>query len=155
MSDEAHLTVPRGILEAMLTQAREALPHECIGLLAGSSDGRVTVRYPLVNAAASPTRFESEPRSLLDAERRRREAGLELLAVYHSHPGGPAVPSRTDTDPHVNLWIGSDVLCVIIAPHEGVAGVRAYRLAPHRFSAVCLEITEEQPPPLPLGAEHK
>ena len=27
-----------------------------------------------------------------------REAGIDLVSIYHSHPGGPAFPSATDVD---------------------------------------------------------
>jgi proteasome lid subunit RPN8/RPN11 len=84
----------------MLAQAVAEAPAECCGLLAGPPDlggvWRVTARYPLVNAVASATEYESEPRSMFDAMRQMRRAGLEVLAVYHSHPTSPPVPSRTD-----------------------------------------------------------
>ena len=44
-------------------------PLECCGLLAGppnlDGDAIVAARYPLANAAASPTEYESESRSLI------------------------------------------------------------------------------------------
>jgi proteasome lid subunit RPN8/RPN11 len=84
----------------MLWQARAESPLECCGLLSGVilSDGvaKVRLRYPLVNAAASPVEFESEPASLLSAWNDINRQGLEVLAVYHSHPTSEPVPSRKD-----------------------------------------------------------
>jgi len=94
------LILPASLYAAMVAQAQAESPLECCGLLAGTigTDGtaRATGRYPLVNAAASPVRFESDPRSMFDAVRAIARAGLDILAVYHSHPTSPPVPSRTD-----------------------------------------------------------
>lgn len=88
---------------------------ECCGLLAGviQPDGTaiVTHYFPLVNELASTSRFRSEPRSMFNAVKAMRAAGVEVLAVYHSHPAGAAVPSRTDLEQNysedvVNLIVG-------------------------------------------------
>jgi proteasome lid subunit RPN8/RPN11 len=102
------LAVPRVVFEAMVAQARAERPNECCGLLAGlremtgegdspdSTVGRAMERYPLPNALASPVEYESDGRALFDADRDMRRRGLEMLAVYHSHPTTAPVPSRTD-----------------------------------------------------------
>jgi membrane protein DedA with SNARE-associated domain/proteasome lid subunit RPN8/RPN11 len=94
--DATSLTIPRPIYDAIVAQCREELPNECCGLLAGTAAGTVSQRFPLVNSAASPTRFESSPESMLSAMKHIREAKLEVLAVYHSHPSTPPTPSRFD-----------------------------------------------------------
>ncbi len=89
----------------MLAQARAELPNECCGLLAGTAEpaapvgpplGRVMERYPLVNALASPVAYESEHAGLFAAHKDMRLRGLDVLAIYHSHPAAAPVPSRTD-----------------------------------------------------------
>src|SRR5438067_13873196 len=95
------LHIPGPLFEGMIEQARAEQPNECCGLLAGvtaGEAGQVRCRYPLVNAAASPALFESDPRSTFDADRDMRRRGLEVLAVYHSHPTSAPVPSRTDLE---------------------------------------------------------
>jgi proteasome lid subunit RPN8/RPN11 len=99
----------------MLAQAAAESPNECCGILGGSptADGQSLLArsvHPLVNAAASPTAYESEPRSMFDAIRELRRTGLDVVAIYHSHPASPPVPSRTDlalnwSDRVVNLII--------------------------------------------------
>ena len=114
MTDRFHLRVPRPIFDAMLAHAKAALPAECCGLLAGTvADGlgRVTLHLPLVNALASPTEYESEPRSMLAAHKAMRASGTDVLAVYHSHPTSDPVPSKRDRERNygeqvVNLIIG-------------------------------------------------
>jgi proteasome lid subunit RPN8/RPN11 len=135
-----HLQVPRSIYDAMLAHARAELPNECVGILAGKKDGLVVERYPLVNSLASPRRFESEARSLFEAERRRREQGLEFLAVYHSHPTSPPVPSGIDTDPEVNFWVGEEIVSLIISLSSSEPLVKGYWLVPHGYSEAEWEI---------------
>jgi proteasome lid subunit RPN8/RPN11 len=92
----------------MVAQAVTELPNECCGLLAGrivepESPGQpklwqVEQRYPLINKAASPTEYFGEEKSLCAANREMIKHGLDLLAVYHSHPTSVAVPSRKDRE---------------------------------------------------------
>jgi proteasome lid subunit RPN8/RPN11 len=86
----------------MVDQAQAELPNECCGILAGTIDtngiARITHRYPLVNALASPTEYEWEAKSLFAAVRDMRQCGVEMLAIYHSHPTSAPVPSRKDRE---------------------------------------------------------
>src|SRR5436309_1154556 len=93
-STKPRLIIPQAIRAAMLAQAGAEAPNECCGILAGpmppaGDEYRVVERYPLVNALANPTEFESEARGLLAAHRHMRANGWEILAVYHSHPASP------------------------------------------------------------------
>lgn len=138
MSGPFRLEWGRQILEGMIAQARDELPNECCGLLAGRllpapagpARGRVSRRYPLVNAAASPREYLSEPHSLLAAVKDCRARGLEILAVYHSHPTSGPAPSRTDLER--NGWPG--VAHVIISLAGTEPEVRAWWLTAETFS---------------------
>jgi proteasome lid subunit RPN8/RPN11 len=95
--------IPRSLYAAMIAQAVAEAPLECCGLLAGPAaaegeDRRVTARYPLVNALGSGTEYESDPRAMFQAMKDMRCNGLEVLAVYHSHPTSPPIPSRKDRE---------------------------------------------------------
>ena len=79
----------------MLEDVRRSLPNEACGLLAGVGE-EVRLVLPVRNEAASPVRFRMAPREQLAAFRRIEEAGLQLLGIYHSHPGGPDHLSPTD-----------------------------------------------------------
>jgi proteasome lid subunit RPN8/RPN11 len=48
------------------------------------------------NVLGSSTAYEMDPAQLINTLRDLRESGQELVAIYHSHPFGPARPSTTD-----------------------------------------------------------
>jgi proteasome lid subunit RPN8/RPN11 len=90
----------------MRAAARDSAPDECCGLLLGRET--IEQAQPAVNVAADRRRhFEIDPQALVDAHRAARAGGPEVLGYYHSHPAGPAEPSRTDRAMAAgdgNLW---------------------------------------------------
>jgi len=117
----------------MLAHAIAEAPNECCGLLAGTLEGeqpgartgRVLRRYPLINVAASPVEFDSEPRSMFEAVRDMRRLGLEMLAIYHSHPASDPVPSRTDLERN---HYGPEVMNLIISLKGADSSMRGWWL---------------------------
>jgi len=130
MSLEGKLQIQRRLWDEMLAQAVAERPHECCGLLAGRA-GRVSHRYPLSNALASPVRYESEPKALFAAFKDMRQQGTELLAIYHSHPTSEPVPSRTDLE---NNFYGTAVVHFIVSLQGEVPVVRGWRLGETSYS---------------------
>lgn len=129
----------------MVAQARAELPNECCGLLAGRFEeladgrrlGRVECRYPLVNAAHSPTRYLSDAKSMLAAELDRRRRGVEFLAVYHSHPTSAPIPSRTDLEQNYS----GEVVNLIISLMADVPQVKGWWLSENGFREASWTIT--------------
>jgi proteasome lid subunit RPN8/RPN11 len=118
---EAALSLPASLLRAMLEQARCEVPRESVGLLFGLANrARRLVRLPNV-AADARRRFMGEPRALLAALREADEVGDALVALYHSHPRGPARPSRRDL-----AEARYEVPTIIVVPRPAV--VRAFEL---------------------------
>jgi proteasome lid subunit RPN8/RPN11 len=81
--------------EQMQRQVAADAPLESCGLLAGSGDVVQRV-IPVPNALNSTTRYRFDPYAQLAAFDQIEQAGLEILAIYHSHPKGPPHPSPTD-----------------------------------------------------------
>lgn len=52
---------------------------------------------------APETHFEIDPQSLIDAYRAAREGGAQVLGYFHSHPKGPAKPSKVDQEQAAGL----------------------------------------------------
>src|SRR5688572_25552797 len=91
-----NLILAPGLLDEIIEDARKRLPDEGCGLIAGGRD-MATQFLAMANIAASPaSEFEIDPPALIQGMRQIREAGQSLLAIYHSHPKGPATPSKKD-----------------------------------------------------------
>lgn len=137
MSTPFQLLVPRAIYNQMISQAFSELPNECCGLLAGVikfplptaidalPGGQVKRFYPLVNASTSPKEYLSDARGMFEAVRDMRREGIEILAVYHSHPTSAPVPSRTDLERNYS----PEVVNLIISLSDGEPQVRAWWLS--------------------------
>ena len=75
------------------------LPEEACGLVAGmeqTSTYQAQAIFPLTNILHSEFRFLLDARQQLDAFQQIDNHGWSLIAIFHSHPNGPAVPSPTD-----------------------------------------------------------
>ena len=93
------ITLTSAVDAAIRAHGRETFPHECCGAMLGK-DGVVSEAYALANTTEEGPRrrFLVRPDDYRVAEKRAREAGLELLGFYHSHPDHPAKPSQYDLD---------------------------------------------------------
>jgi [CysO sulfur-carrier protein]-S-L-cysteine hydrolase len=106
-----NIVIPGRIVEELKAHAREASPNECCGLLSGR-DSTVATRHALRNLSPTPERnYFASPEELFRAMRRIRSAEESLLAIYHSHPSGPAHPSDTD----VAMAYYPDVIYLVIS----------------------------------------
>lgn len=91
------LILPAGVARELLAHARAEAPNEACGLLSGSlKGGTVAEFHPLRNALASPYRFDIHPADLVRVLAAIEDAGVDLVAIFHSHPRSPAVPSALD-----------------------------------------------------------
>jgi proteasome lid subunit RPN8/RPN11 len=129
------LAIPGAVVRQVIAHAREALPNECCGLLAGRVDGGAGVAadcFPIGNDAASPNAYLTNPGDLFRAFRAMRARDLDLLAVYHSHPGAAPVPSRRDLAENT---YGDSIVHVIVGFAGDEVAIRAWRL---RYSATVL-----------------
>jgi len=127
------ITLPRAVRDAILELAQAALPHECAGLIVGKS-WQTARALALRNVAEQPeTAYRAEPQALLDALKALDDSGEALLAIYHSHPQGPATPSDIDL-----REARYDVPQLIAVPGTGT--VRAFRLTSGCFEELPIAV---------------
>ena len=129
------MKISRALLDEIVAHARAEAPNECCGMVA-SEDGRAVEVHRAVNAAASPLRYEMEPKEQLRIEMGIEAAGRELGAIYHSHTRSEPYPSQTD----VNLAFHPHALYVIVGLAGGEPDVRAYRIVDGRIDDAELEV---------------
>ena len=80
---------------ALVAHARREAPRECCGLGIGHGD-RVERIAPVTNLHPGATRYEADPRELIQHFQQMDERGEDLVVIYHSHPASPPRPSATD-----------------------------------------------------------
>jgi [CysO sulfur-carrier protein]-S-L-cysteine hydrolase len=132
------MRIARSMLERIVAQAREEAPNECCGIV-GARDGSAVTLFPVRNAAASPLRYEMDPRDQLRVFEELDAAELDVGAIYHSHTRSDPLPSQTD----INLAFYPDAVYLIVGVKDPEHDdVRAWRIVDGQVSEAPLEVEE-------------
>ncbi|WP_313185655.1 M67 family metallopeptidase [Lacrimispora sp.] len=123
------LTIKKNDIKLIVEHAREGLPNEACGLIAGTMEGEIkTIQkvYLLSNPDQSPEHFSIEPKEHLSAIKDMRANGWLPLGNFHSHPSTPARPSKEDIrlayDPFASYLILSLAEDVPVLKAFGITG---------------------------------
>jgi len=117
---------------------REA-PLEACGLVAGHP-GVLEVVYPIRNSMRSSVRYHMDGPEQVKAFVEIERSGLALLAIFHSHPEGPALLSPQDmAELHY-----PDLLQLLWVRQGETWGCKAYRIASPGVEEIPLVLDEEQ-----------
>jgi proteasome lid subunit RPN8/RPN11 len=128
--------VDKHVLTRMMDVVLQERHLECCGLLAGK-DGAITRIFPATNGAASATEYSIPPRELFQSMREIREAGLEFMGIYHSHPNGDNKPSARDIDEAYY----PDAAYFILSPRKDAAKpVRAFSIRDGKTEELNIQI---------------
>src|ERR1700747_3644755 len=89
--------------DVMVAHAESKFPNECCGAMIGRTNDETkhaTSAVPLENAYAGEQgdRYTVRPEDLLEADKKARAAGLDLIGIFHSHPDCDAYFSKTDLE---------------------------------------------------------
>ena len=84
--------------------------QEVCGFLAGhikADHFRVSKVLAMDNSAESdlPHRYRIDAQAYMEAERRFELRGLQIIGIFHSHPGTSAEPSQLDRDYFFPGWV--------------------------------------------------
>lgn len=81
--------------KVMENDVAEKFPEEACGIVIGEgATSRLVI--PITNILHSHTKFRMEPQEELNAFYLAEQKGMDVLAIYHSHPHGSGKPSPTD-----------------------------------------------------------
>ncbi len=129
------MKIHREIRDQIIAHARKEAPLEACGYLA-SKDGIVVKHYALTNTDKSEEHFSFDPKEQFETVRDARKNGLEVSAVYHSHPVSPARPSEEDK----RLAYDPNISYVIVSLAGGGVDVKSFRIVPSAVTPEPIEI---------------
>ena len=122
------------VLEYIRRHGEETYPEECCGFLIGrlGEDGNEVLsarRAVNRNEVRRVDRYVIAPEEYREADLAAREANLDIVGMYHSHPDHPPQPSQTDLEQATF----PGYTYVIVSVQSGrAAGVTAWSLAEDR-----------------------
>lgn len=152
-------TLPAPLHDRLVVLALAAPDREVCALLGGPPDGgRATRLVPIENVAGTAAHaalaaglgldgrgpaaeYLMEPAALVRALRAFRSEGLREVAIFHSHPRGPATPSATDVRlaayPHCVYLV-----CSLADPAR--PSLRGFRIAAGRAVEIALVVDRRE-----------
>jgi len=133
-----HLRISADVFARMLASCRDAAPAEAVGVLGGDDAGGAIMHVPLPNRAPLGA-FWADPRAQFVAERLLGERHLELIAIYHSHPGGGPTLSIADIA-FASRRSAVQVVVPVGLNRQRVHSPRAYRVSGGLAIRIPLEI---------------
>lgn len=136
--DERPLRIPSRLIKEVRSHLQSCLPEEGCGLM-GGVDFRVACVIPVSNAAHRRDRFRMDPREQVDGLVSLETGGLELVAIYHSHPVGPSGPSATDLN---DAAYPDAAYLVFSSPDQGWPA-RAFRIVQGEAHEIDIRIDPE------------
>jgi proteasome lid subunit RPN8/RPN11 len=123
------IAIPVALLNEVYQHTESSYPHECCGLLIGTSENGTRTAHAFrkcrnLNTERAHDRYEMDPLCMLQVQREFGNTPWDIVGIYHSHPDHPSRPSQTDTD---RAW--PDYSYVIISVEKGaVANARSWVL---------------------------
>jgi proteasome lid subunit RPN8/RPN11 len=124
--------------QIICSHVEACLPEEACGLLAGTGS-RVLQVIPVENSIHSEIRYRMDPVEQLRAFQFIEEQGLELIAIFHSHPQGPDRISQTD----IAEAYYPETATIIFYPQGREWQARAYKINQSQASEIPLYRTED------------
>jgi [CysO sulfur-carrier protein]-S-L-cysteine hydrolase len=88
------ISLTAGQIKELASIAKDVLPDESCALLLGENNIVVEI-LPMRNVDESPITFSIESTELVHAYNLAESKGLQVIAIFHSHPAQPS-PSSTD-----------------------------------------------------------
>lgn len=129
--------ISRELHDGIVGHARRGAPHEVCGMIGGANSTAAGI-YPTKNPDAGELTYSIDPREAFSVIRRMRDAELDFIAVYHSHPATEAYPSPTDRAKAGD----SDLIYVIVSLRQPEKPeVRAFKMSEDRVDELAVTIT--------------
>lgn len=124
------VSISREVAADLKKDCQFRAPTEACGFIVGPADSGAGTRIvPMMNTHPTPDKnYRMDHQAILDAYAEFDKNGEDVIAVYHCHPGGPAVLSEGKPDKDVESAEDLSVAYIVVGLSEEVADVRAYRI---------------------------
>ena len=133
------LVVSSALLHRMITHCNSVYPQEACGILSGK--GRVAQRiHEMTNTEQSSVSYLMDPAEQFRVMKELRKENLEMVAIYHSHPGSLPYPSSKD----IALASYPDSVYVIVSLSDRARPeIRAFEISEGVVQEVIISTGEE------------
>ncbi|NLE01903.1 MAG: M67 family metallopeptidase [Fibrobacter sp.] len=116
------MKIEQKIIQEIISHAQQESPIEACGYLAGDGE-TISHSVRLHNIDQSTDHYSLEPAEQFNVVRELRNAGLRVMAVYHSHPASPARMSAED----IRLAYDPDISYVIVSLQKDTT-IKSFRV---------------------------
>ncbi|MFH1683920.1 MAG: M67 family metallopeptidase [Candidatus Margulisiibacteriota bacterium] len=121
--------------QEIVEHAKDSKSHEACGILAGRKS-EVEKIYRMTNTSESPeTCYFMDPKEQFKVIKEIRNAGLEMIGIFHSHPNSPAYPSEKDKE----LAFYDDAIYVIVSLGGADPVFKAFKIADGKINEEKIE----------------
>ncbi len=133
------IKIPKIIFKKLVQHARREIPYEACGYLAGT-DTEVKQVFLMTNVDKSSQHFSFDPKEQFDVLKKAGTAGLDLIAVYHSHPETPARPSPED----IKLAYDPNKSYVIISLANKKLDIKSFKINKRKVKREEIEVINNE-----------
>jgi [CysO sulfur-carrier protein]-S-L-cysteine hydrolase len=131
------MRLTKGVQREIVEHAQAQAPIEACGFLA-ARNGIAEQSIQLTNVDHSPEHFSLDPAEQFSAVRNIRRNGMQLRAVYHSHPASPARPSQED----VRLAFDAELSYIIVSLASSTPVIKSFSIQDAIVTEEKIEIVE-------------
>ena len=89
------IKISKSAYDVMIKHAKSCYPQEACGFITGRK-GAAESFLPIDNTERSSTSYLMDPKQQMRAFAKMRDAGHDLLGIFHSHVASPPAPSQKD-----------------------------------------------------------
>ena len=131
------MKIKKDILTKVIDHAKKGAPLEVCGYLA-AQDHVIIKHYELTNIDQSEQHFSFDPKEQFATLKDARREGLQVAAVYHSHPISPARPSLED----IRLAYDPTISYVIVSLANNSSDVKSFKIKNSQVFSETVEILD-------------
>ena len=124
--------------QSIIDHARACQPEEACGILAGDEGGSVRTVFLMENAEHSDIFYMMDSREQFEVFDAIEREGLKLVAIFHSHPHSPPLPSAQDLD----LAFYPDAFYLIVSLMGAEPQGRVFRIVDREVIEADLEVRD-------------